>query len=193
MSAFLYDFPWGDYCFRSRDPSSVATYVTEIMTAGMDAYIPSSIKSFSPSNPWFDRACSLAIQAREHAYQSYQNSPSAASHSAFISARNRCKTIIRRAKHSFVKKKCDNLTASPSNNSFWSLAKNVSNNFCNSSFPPLFRPDGSIACSPTEKATLFGSLFSTNSSLDDSDAPLPSNLPLSHPMPPPPPPYYFST
>ena len=159
------------------------------MTAGIDAYIPSSIKYFSPSNPWFDRACSFAIQARERAYQSYQNSPSAASHSAFISARNRCKTIIRRAKHFFVKKKCDNLTASPSNNSFWSLAKNVSNNFCNYSFPPLFRPDGSIACSPTEKATLFGSLFSANSSLDDSDAPLPSNLPLSHPMPTP---YYFS-
>ena len=184
MSAFLFDFPWGDYCFRSRDASSVATFVTEIMVAGMDAYIPSSVKSFSPSNPWFDRACSQAIQAREQAYQSYQVSPSTASHSTFISARNRCKTIIRRAKHSFVQRKCDNLTASPSNNSLWSLAKNVSNNFCNSSFPPLFRPDGSIACSPSEKATLFGSLFSANSSLDDSGAPAPSDLPLSHTMPP---------
>ena len=55
--------------------------------------------------------------------------------------------------------------------------------FCNSSFPSLIRPDGSIACSPTDKANLFGSCFSTNSSLSDSNAPDPPPQLLSNPIP----------
>ena len=47
----------------------------------------------------------------------------------------------------------------------------------------LIRPDGSIACSPTDKANLFGSYFSANSSLSDSNAPDPPTQPLSNPIP----------
>ena len=61
--------------------------------------------------------------------------------------------------------------------------KKSSNNFCNSSFPSLICPDGSIACSPTDKANLFGSYFSANSSLNDSNAPDPPTQPLSNPIP----------
>ena len=61
--------------------------------------------------------------------------------------------------------------------------KKIFNNFCNSSFPSLIRPDGSIACSPTDKANLFGSYFSANSSLSDSNAPDPPTQPLSNPIP----------
>ena len=63
------------------------------------------------------------------------------------------------------------------------LSKKIFNNFCNSSFPSLIRPDGSIACSPTDKANLFGSYFSPNSSLSDSNAPDPPTQPLSNPIP----------
>ena len=70
------------------------------------------------------------------------------------------------------------------------LLKNVSdsypkkiNNFCNSSFPSLIRPDGLITCSPTEKSNLFGSYFSDNSSLSDSSAPDHPTQPLSNPIP----------
>ena len=62
------------------------------------------------------------------------------------------------------------------------LLKNVSgpypqinfNSFCNSNFPSLIHSDGSIAGSPTDKANLFGSIFSTNSSPTE---------PLTNPMP----------
>ena len=63
------------------------------------------------------------------------------------------------------------------------MSKKIFNNFCNSSFPSLIRPDGSIACSPTDKANLFGSYFSVNSSLSDSNAPDPPTQPLSNPIP----------
>ena len=51
------------------------------------------------------------------------------------------------------------------------------------SFPSLIHPDGSIACSPTDKANLFGSCFSANSSLSNSNAPDPPTQPLSNSIP----------
>ena len=59
MSNFLLDFPWNDYFFRTHDPDLAATAVGEVVDSGMRAYIPYSLITFSPSNPWFDRACSL--------------------------------------------------------------------------------------------------------------------------------------
>ena len=68
MSNFLFDFPWDDYCFRTRDPDLAATAVGEVMDSGMRAYIPYSLITFSPSKPWFDHACSSAISDREGAH-----------------------------------------------------------------------------------------------------------------------------
>ena len=183
MSNFLLDFPWDDYCFRTRNPDLTATAVGEVMDSGMRAYIPYSLTTFSPSKPWFDRACSSAISDREGAHRSYQASPSELTHAAFISARNRCSAKLRRAPSSFRKRKIDKLNSSRTEKCFWSLSKKIFNNFCNSSYPSLIRPDGSIACSPTDKANLFGSYFSANSSLSDSNAPDPPPQPLSNPIP----------
>ena len=133
----------------------------------MRAYIPYSLTTFSPSNPWFHRACSSAISDREGAHRSYQASPSELTHATFISARNCCSAKLRSARSSFRKRKIDKLNSSPTEKCFWSLSKKIFNNFCNSSFPSLIRPDGSIACSPTDKANLFGSYFSANSSLSE--------------------------
>ena len=149
----------------------------------MRAYILYSLITFSPSKPWFDRACSSAISDREGAHRSYQASPSELTHATFISARNRCSAKLRRARSSFCKRKIDKLNSSPTEKCFWSLSKKIFNNFCNPSFPSLIRPDGSIACSPTDKANLFGSYFSANSSLSDSNAPDPPTQPLSNPIP----------
>ena len=51
MSNFLLDFPWNDYCFRTRDPDLAATAVGEVVDSGMRTYIPYSLTTFSPSNP----------------------------------------------------------------------------------------------------------------------------------------------
>ncbi|MPC30584.1 hypothetical protein E2C01_023852 [Portunus trituberculatus] len=51
---------------------------------------------------------------------------------------------------------------------FWHLAKNISNNFTSSSFPPLFHPDGTTAIYSVSKAELFSQTFAHNSTLDDS-------------------------
>ena len=182
MSNFLLDFPWNDHRFRTRDPDLATTAVGEVMDSGMRAYIPYSLITFSP-NPWFDCVCSSAISDREGAHQSYQASPSELTHATFISARSHCSGKICRAHSSFRKQKIDKLKPSPTEKCFWSLSKKIFNNFCNSSFPSLIRPDGSIACSPTGKANLFGSYFSANSSLSDSNATDSPTQPLSNPIP----------
>ena len=115
-------------------------------------------------------------------HRSYQAS-SELSHATYISARNRCSAKIRRARSSFRKRKIDKFNSSPTEKCFWSLSKKIFNNFCNSSFRLFIHPDGSIACSPTDNADLFGSYFSANSSLSNSNAPDPPTQPLSDPMP----------
>ena len=88
-----------------------------------------------------------------------------------------------RARSSFRKRKIDKLNSSHTEKCFWFLCQKIFNNFCNSSFPSLICPDGSITCSPTDKVNLFGSYFSANSSLSDSNAPDPPTQPLSNPIP----------
>ena len=183
MSNFLLDFPWNDYCFRTRNPDLAATTVGEVVDLRMRAYIPYSLTTFSPSKLWFDRVCSYAMSDRAGAHRSYQASPSELTHATFISARNRCSAKIGRARSSFRKRKIDKLKSSPTEKCFWSISPKIFNNFCNSSFPSLIRPDCSIACSPTDKANLFGSYFSASSSLSDSNTPDPPTQPLSKPIP----------
>ena len=184
MTNFLLDFPWNDYYFRTRDPDLAATAVGEVVDSGMKAYIPYFLITFSHSNPWLDRVCSSFISDREEAHQSYQASPSEFAHATFIFARNRCSAKVHRASLSFCKRKIDKLNSSPTEKCFWSLSKKIFNNFCNSSFPSLIHPDGSIACFPADKANLYGSYFSANSSLSDSNAPDPPTQPLSNLYPP---------
>ena len=100
------------------------------------------------------------LSDREGAHQSYQASPSELTHATFIFARNRCFSKMRRAHSSFRKRKVDKLNSS-AEKCFWSLSppKKIFHSFCNSSFPSLIHPDGSIAFSPTDKASLFGFYF----------------------------------
>src|SRR5678815_3416693 len=108
---------WND-CFDSDDASSFAIKVGAVIVDGMSRFIPSSTKSFSPQNPWFDRACSLAIQARDSPYRGWKNSRSPITFANFHSARNRCRDTLRRAKRAFIKRKCANFHGSPPDKSF---------------------------------------------------------------------------
>src|SRR5678815_4684211 len=121
-----------------------------VIVDGTSKFIPSKTKSFFPQNPWFDRAYSLAIQARDSACRVWKNSRSTITLANFHSARNSCRDTLRRAKLAFIKGKCANLLGFPTDKSF------ISSNFCKSAFPPLIRSDHCVANSPTKKANLFG-------------------------------------
>ena len=178
LRTYYFDFPWNDYCFRGRGPSECAERITEVILSGMEAYIPFSFPSTRKNKSWFNSSCSRAITHRDAAFRNYRRLQTNESHAAYISSRNRAKTILRLAKDSFLRKKCDNLYGSSSSRSFWHLAKNISSNFTSSSVPPLIFPDGSHAVLSSTKAELFAETFASNSNLDDSGA-IPPTFPAS--------------
>ena len=55
MSNFHLDFPWNDYCFRTRDPDLAATAVGEVVDSGMRAYIPYSLTTLIVRAPLLSR------------------------------------------------------------------------------------------------------------------------------------------
>ena len=173
---YFSDFPWNDYCFQDRDPSVCAQRITEVIVSGMEAYIPRSFSTPHAKKPWFNHACSRAVNDREVAHKRYQSLQTNANYELYISARNRAKSILRLTKNSFINRKCQNLAFSNSSRDFWHLAKNISSNFTSSSFPPLLSPDGNTAVSSISKAELFSQTFSKNSTLDDS-----GHIPPTHP------------
>ena len=161
-SGFLYFISMEGLCFRFADPSDCAVCIAEVIMCGMEAYVPFSFPTSSSSyQPWFDEACSESISIRNRAHQLWKTNPTPYSHSNFISARNRAHSIIKNLKQNFIKKKCDDFSNNPSHRSFWSLAKQITPNFTNSSFSPLFRPDGSVASTSVDKATIFDKKFAS--------------------------------
>ena len=62
----------------------------------------------------------------------------------------------------------------------WHLAKNISNNFTFSSFPPLVQPDGTNAILSISKAELLAQTFANNPTLDDSGLVPPSPPPSDY-------------
>ena len=87
-------------------------------------------------------------------------------------------------KKNFISGKCEDVANNPSNRNFWSLAKEIKQNFTTSSFPPLVKPDGSVATSAVDKASIFAAQFALNSTLDESNLPQPDLMPLSEPAMP---------
>ena len=134
--------------------------------SGMDAHIPHSFSRPKPSKPCFNTACSRAIH--EVAHKRYLSLPSPESHALYISARNHVKSVLQLAKNSFIHRKCQNLSRYNSPRDFWHLAKNISNNFTSSSFPPLVQPDGTNVISSRSNAELFAQTFAKNCTLGDS-------------------------
>jgi len=177
LRSYFSDFPWNDYCFQTGDPSECAQRITEVIVSGMEAYIPHSFSLPHAKKPWFNHACSRAIKDREAAHKRYLSLPTPDNHALYISARNRAKSTLQLTKNSFINRKCQNLSNSNSSRDFWHLAKNISNNFTSSSFPPLLSPDGSTAVTSVSKAELFAQTFSANSTLDDSGL-----IPPTHPL-----------
>ena len=168
LRSYFSDFPWNEYCFQVRDPSTCAERISEVIVSGMEAYIPHTFSTPNAKKPWFNHACSRAIKDRNVAHQRYQRLPTPENHTLYISARNHAKSILRLTKDTFIQRKCTNLSNSTSPKDFWHLAKNISNNFTSSSFPPLHNSDGTTAVSSVSKAEIFAQTFALNSTLDDS-------------------------
>ena len=75
---------------------------------------------------------------KNHYFKEWKRLQTQNSRTSFIQSRNTCSKTIKNAKSSFVQRINNKIASCQAGcRSFWSMAKVVSQNFCQSSFPPL--------------------------------------------------------
>ena len=98
---------------------------------------------------------------------------------SFINSRNPCSKAIKNARSSFVQRINKEIASCQAGSrSFWSMAKVVSQNFYQSSFPPLKSNSNSSFAIALSKANFVAPFFASNSNLNDQGLKQ-DHLPLS--------------
>ncbi|CAK1578452.1 unnamed protein product [Parnassius mnemosyne] len=182
-AVFLCFLPMGRVCFSPDDPSAIADSVTDVVLQGMELFIPSSVVPIGGrSQPWFGRSCKTALRSKQECYQAWaaasvtRDVNTSTLKKKYNFASRSFKRVMAKSEH--IGRIGEKLVRLPSGTrAFWSLAKAVQGNFCKPSLPSLHREDDSLAQDAKHKADLLGSLFASNSTLDDGGK-TPPTIPL---------------
>ena len=114
-----------------------------------------------------------AIKPEPKTHKELLHNPTPENRSAFLEARYVYNQTVDSAKNVFNTRIKDKVLSCPNGSkSFWFLAKNISQNFCKSSFSPL-TSNNEIVSTSIGKAELFAKHFAKNSTINP-----PANLPL---------------
>ena len=167
---FLRDVPWSDVFAHPAE--KCAKEVSSWLSSGIEAFIPSHKYRVKPhSSPWFSPACATAIAHRNYYFHKYQRNSSIENKNLFTKARYSCKSILKDAKLYQQRVHDQIISQRIGSRGFWRIIKSIRNSK-KSSIPPLFNgPE--VLSSSKDKAELFSNLFSSNSTLDDSDHAIP--------------------
>ena len=135
----------------------------------MDLFIPSSYKPGKRNSPkWFNSQCSKAVSNKNHYFKEWKRLQTQHSRTSLTHASNICSKTIKNAKSSFFQRINNKIPyCQTGSRSFWSMAKVVSQNVCQSSFPPLKKNSDAFSMTPSSKTNLFVSVFASNCNLDD--------------------------
>ena len=105
---------------------------------------------------------------KNHYFKEWKRFPTQHLRVSFTHARKICSKIMKIVKSSFLQRVNNKIASTQSGSrSLWSMTKIVSQNFCQSSFPPLTSYSDSSSTTPLSKANLFASVFASNFNLDD--------------------------
>ena len=156
-----------------RHPTKVTSLITDRISEGMNLFIPHKKYQQKPgSQPWFTPGCAAAIAHRNHYFHLYNSNRDKETKAAYRQSSNRCSRILKDAKESYkssIKNKIEEQTLG--SKEFWKITKKILNPG-KSSIPTIVNgPE--ILPSASDKASLFAEMFSKNSTLDDSNVPLP--------------------
>ncbi|RVE51677.1 hypothetical protein evm_003649 [Chilo suppressalis] len=190
MRSFFASYPWQPVCFTSGDPSICADAVTDVLTLGMEYFIPySDLPLSGKARPWFGPQCARAEAQKHEAYLAWADARHRKANDlrqkkqAYNRSAKACKKVLQKARFDHISRIGNKLASYPTGNkAFWSLAKSVEANFCRPSLPPLQKPDGTLAHTAEEKANLFVSQFAEASSLDAGSAVPPTSFGCSTAM-----------
>ena len=134
--SFYSSYPWSSG--SSNDPSSLASLITNAILLGMDIFIPSYKPGKKNSPKWFNSQCAKSVNNKNHYFKEWKRVQTQHSRTSFIQSRNTCSKTIKNAKSSFFQRINNKIASCQAGScSFWSMAKVVSHNCCQSSFPPL--------------------------------------------------------
>ncbi|CAG4965933.1 unnamed protein product [Parnassius apollo] len=140
----------------------------------MELFIPLSVVPIGGRNqPWFSHSCKIPLRYNKSAIR-----PGLAHRSLGMQIPALLKrsiilppgpsSVIVKAKLEQISRIGEKLIRFPSGTrAFWSLAKPVQGNFRQPSLPSLHGEDDSLAHAAKEKADVLGSLFASNSTIDD--------------------------
>ncbi|KAJ8727353.1 hypothetical protein PYW07_001472 [Mythimna separata] len=69
MRHFFASYPWQQVCFSSKDPSSCAEAVSDVVRQAMEYYIPySDVPIGGSARPWFNADCAEAEKHKHSAF-----------------------------------------------------------------------------------------------------------------------------
>ena len=147
--------------------------ISEWIRNGIDLFIPHKTFHQKPhSQPWFTAHCAAAMAHKNQYFHSYNHNPTEKTRIHFREASNQCKYILREANNNYVNLIKLRIEAqSLGTREFWRIINGVMN-LGKISIPTIVNgPE--ILTSLLNKANLFAKLFSSNSTLEDNDHPLP--------------------
>ena len=128
--------------------------------------LTSLVNKHSPKR--FNSQCAKVVNNKNHYFQEWKRLQTQHSRTSFINSSHTCSKTIKNAKSSFAQRIHNKIpSCQAGSRSFRSIAKVVSQNFCQSSFPPLKSNSDSSSTTPSSKANLFASVFASNSNLHD--------------------------
>ena len=190
MRSFFASYPW-EVCFSPEDPDSNADSVTDVLLQGMELFIPySAVPVGGKSKPWFERFCKTVLHRKQESFRAWAAATASQDPNSYRlkkehnHASRSYKRALAVAKSEHIGRIGKRLMRYPSGSrAFWSLAKAVEGNFCRPSFPPLRREDDSLAQTAKEKADLLGSLFASNSNIEDHEMSPPTFARCEYTMP----------
>ena len=153
--------------------SKAASLITDWVLAGIENFIPHKKYQQKPnSQPWFTPECAAAIAHRNHFFHLYHRNRCDETSAAFRTARNNCHRVLSEAKDAYalsIQARIDQEQLG--SREFWRITNKVLNR--GKSPIPAIINDPEVLSSSSDKAELFAKIFSVNSTLDDSNNPLP--------------------
>lgn len=137
-----------------------------------------TIRTRSKDAAWFNDDCRRAYRDKQCAYRRWSRSRSRESWDNYINERSVAQDVYVLAETQYHSHLKDLLTGTSQSHTWWSALKQ-SLFGCDSSLPPLRKPDGSTCFDPTEKANLLATVFDgkqSDSALDLPDTCFPEEL-----------------
>ena len=115
-------------------------------------FIPSSYEPGKKNfTKWFNSWCAIAVNNKNHLFKKLKRPQTEHARTSSIHSSSICSKTIKNAKSSFVQRINSKIASyQAGSRSFWSMAKVVFQNFCQSSFPPLVKFDPSSTSSSSK-------------------------------------------